>query len=86
MRVPELGRPREFHCHHMAAQHLLAKRRLAGGFGEIASMVRGGREKALLVCATVKVLTNATSFADMESLIQHQASGRTHGTNTVGEA
>jgi cystathionine beta-lyase/cystathionine gamma-synthase len=40
----------------------------------------------MLVSATVKVLTNATSFGDVESLIQHQASGRTHGTNTVGKA
>jgi len=36
----------------------------------------------MLVSATVKVLTNATSFGDVESLIQHQASSPTHGTGT----
>jgi cystathionine gamma-synthase len=37
---------------------------------------------AMSVCAKVKVFTNATSFEDVESLIQHQASSPTHGTNT----
>jgi cystathionine gamma-synthase len=64
-------------------QHLLAQRELSGGFGGIVSFrVRGGREMAMSICAKVKVFTNATSFGDVESLIQHQASSPTHGTNT----
>ena len=64
-------------------QHLLAKRQLSGGFGGIVSIqVRGGRDMAISVCANVKVFTNATSFGDVESLIQHQASSPAHGTNT----
>jgi cystathionine gamma-synthase len=30
----------------------------------------------------VQVFTNATSFGEPESLIQHQATSPTHGTNT----
>lgn len=64
-------------------QHLLAKRQLSGGYGGIVSIqVRGGREMATSVCAKVRVFTNATSFGNVESLIQHQASSPTHGTNT----
>jgi cystathionine gamma-synthase len=65
------------------AQHFLAKRQLSGGFGGIVSVqVRGGRELARAVCANTKIFANATSFGEVESLIQHQASSPTHGTNT----
>lgn len=64
-------------------QYLLAKRQLQGGFGGIVSLkVKGGRELAMAICASVKVFTHASSFGEVESLIQHQASSPTHGTNT----
>jgi cystathionine gamma-synthase len=63
--------------------HELATAQLSGGFGGIVSIqVRGGREAAVKVAAAVKVFTSATSFGEPESLIQHQASSPTHGTNT----
>jgi cystathionine gamma-synthase len=34
------------------------------------------------VCARVRIFTHATSLGDVESLVQHQASSPTHGTNT----
>jgi cystathionine gamma-synthase len=64
-------------------QHLIARRQLCGGFGGIVSIqVRGGREAAMAVCAKVKVFTHATSLGEVESLVQHQASSPTHGTDT----
>jgi cystathionine gamma-synthase len=64
-------------------QHLLAKRQLSGGFGGIVSIrVRGGRELAIAVCANTRIFANATSLGEVESLIQHQASSPTHGSNT----
>lgn len=64
-------------------QHGLAKRQLSGGFGGIVSIqVRGGRETAVAICAAVKIFKNATSFGAVDSLLQHQASSPTHGTDT----
>jgi cystathionine gamma-synthase len=64
-------------------QHALAKRQLSGGFGGIVSIqLRGGIEMATAICAQVKIFRNATSFGTVDSLIQHQASSPTHGTNT----
>jgi cystathionine gamma-synthase len=63
--------------------HELAAKQLSGGFGGIVSIqVRGGRAAAEQVAAAVQVFTNATSFGEPESLIQHQATSPTHGTNT----
>ena len=65
------------------AQHTLAKRQLSGGFGGMVSIqVRGGRDAAAAICANVQLFQNATSFGSAQSLIQHQASSPTHGTNT----
>lgn len=67
-------------CH---PQHALARRQLSGGFGGIVSIqVRGGLETAMAICAEVKIFKNATSFGAVDSLIQHQASSPTHGTDT----
>ncbi len=64
-------------------QHSLAKQQLSGGFGGIVSVqVKGGRDLAMGVCARVRIFTHATSLGDVESLVQHQASSPTHGTNT----
>jgi cystathionine gamma-synthase len=63
--------------------HELAAAQLSGGFGGIVSIrVRGGRDAAMRVANHVQVFTNATSFGEPESLIQHQATSPTHGTNT----
>jgi cystathionine gamma-synthase len=63
--------------------HELATAQLSGGFGGIVSIrVRGGRDAAMRVANHVQVFTNATSFGEPESLIQHQATSPTHGTNT----
>lgn len=63
--------------------HLLAAEQLTGGFGGIVSIrVRGGREAAMRVTNFVDVFTNATSFGEPESLVQHQATSPTHGLNT----
>lgn len=37
---------------------------------------------AMAICAKVKIFRNATSFGAVDSLIQHQASSLTHGTDT----
>jgi cystathionine gamma-synthase len=64
-------------------QHLIARRQLCGGFGGVVSIqVRGGREAAMAVCANVKLFTHATSLGEVESLVQHQASSPTHGSDT----
>jgi cystathionine gamma-synthase len=64
-------------------QHALAKRLLGGAGGGIVSFqVKGGKAAAVAVAARTKLFTNATSFGEAESLIQHQASSPTHGTNT----
>lgn len=64
-------------------QHGLAKRQLSGGSGGIVSIqVRGGRETAVAICAAVKIFKNATSLGAVDSLLQHQASSPTHGTDT----
>jgi cystathionine gamma-synthase len=43
---------------------------------------KGGRIAALKIAGAVKIFTNATSFGETESLIQHQATSLTHGTDT----
>jgi cystathionine gamma-synthase len=53
----------------------------AGG-GIVSFQVKGGKAAAVAVAARTKLFTNATSFGEAESLIQHQASSPTHGTNT----
>lgn len=63
--------------------HRLAKTQLEGGYGGIVSMrPKSGKDAALRVAASVKVFTNATSFGETESLIRHQATSLTHGTDT----
>jgi cystathionine gamma-synthase len=63
--------------------HELATSQLSGGFGGILSIqVRGGPEAAVRVAGRVSIFTNATSFGEVESLIQHQATSPTHGTGT----
>jgi cystathionine gamma-synthase len=65
------------------AGHELARTQLDGGFGGIVSVqVRGGRDAAVGVAGRVKIFTNATSFGEVESLVQHQATSLTHGTGT----
>jgi cystathionine gamma-synthase len=65
------------------AGHELARTQLDGGFGGIVSVqVRGGRDAAVGVAGHVKIFTNATSFGEVESLVQHQATSPTHGTGT----
>jgi cystathionine gamma-synthase len=68
-------------AHHRG--HRLASSQLANGYGGIVSMrPKGGRDAALKIAASVKVFTNATSFGETESLIQHQATSLTHGADT----
>ncbi|MFM0336801.1 trans-sulfuration enzyme family protein [Paraburkholderia fungorum] len=63
--------------------HDLATSQLSGGYGGIVSIrPKGGRIAALKIAGAVKVFTNATSFGETESLIQHQATSLTHGTDT----
>jgi cystathionine gamma-synthase len=65
------------------AGHDLATSQLSGGYGGIVAIrPKGGRIAALRIAGTVKVFTNATSFGEAESLIQHQATSLTHGTGT----
>jgi cystathionine gamma-synthase len=63
--------------------HELAASQLNGGFGGIVSLqVCGGRDAAVRTAGYVKVFINATSFGEVESLIQHQATSPTHGSGT----
>ena len=63
--------------------HELAASQLSSGFGGIVSLqVRGGRDAALRAAGYVKIFTNATSFGEVESLVQHQATSPTHGNGT----
>jgi cystathionine gamma-synthase len=65
------------------AGHGLAKHQLSGGYGGIVSVrPKGGRNAALKIAGAVDIFTNATSFGETESLIQHQATSLTHGTDT----
>lgn len=55
--------------------HAVAGRQMAGGFGGMLSIrVRGGRDAALAVAASVSLWQRATSLGGTESLIEHRAS------------
>ncbi|MGV9386893.1 trans-sulfuration enzyme family protein, partial [Nonomuraea sp. NPDC003707] len=64
-------------------QHDLAKRTLDGFGGVVSFRVCGGRSTAIAVAAAVRLFTRATSLGSPESLIQHQATAPTHGTDTT---
>ncbi|MFZ4543630.1 MAG: trans-sulfuration enzyme family protein [Saprospiraceae bacterium] len=57
------------------SQHELARAQMTGGFGGMLSiLVKGGREKALLLCGNLKIIRHATSLGGVESLIEHRKS------------
>jgi cystathionine gamma-synthase len=56
-------------------QHAVAARQMTGGFGGVLSFeVRGGRDAAMAVAAKLRLITRATSYGSVESLIEHRAS------------
>jgi cystathionine gamma-synthase len=64
-----------------AADHGLAKRQMAGGFGGMLSIrVRGGEAAAIRTAANVRIWKRATSLGGVESLIEHRASIEGPGT------
>jgi cystathionine gamma-synthase len=55
--------------------HAVAVRQMTGGFGGLLSFqVRGGRDAALAVAGRLQLITRATSYGSVESLIEHRAS------------
>ncbi len=56
-------------------QHEVAKKQMINGYGGMLSiLVKGGQEKALTLCKTLKLFTHATSLGGVESLIEHRKS------------
>jgi cystathionine gamma-synthase len=57
------------------AGHEIALKQMKGGFGAMLSiLVKGGREEALMVCKSLKMIKHATSLGGVESLIEHRKS------------
>lgn len=55
--------------------YAVAVRQMTGGFGGVLSFqVQGGREAALMLAATLQLVTRATSYGSVESVIEHRAS------------
>jgi cystathionine gamma-synthase len=55
--------------------HAVAGRQMSGGFGGVLSFqVRGDREAAMGVAGKLRVITRATSYGSVESIIEHRAS------------
>lgn len=56
------------------AGHEVAKRQMRDFGGMLSFEVRGGREEAMRVAASLKIFTRATSLGGNHSLIEHRAS------------
>lgn len=52
----------------------LAKRQMSAGGGMLSFEVKGGRDAALRVASSLKLIVNATSLGGVETLIEHRAS------------
>ncbi len=64
-------------------QHDIAARQMKGGYGGMLSiLVQGGKEKALRLCALLKLFTHATSLGGVESLIEHRKSTESPDSTT----
>lgn len=66
--------------HHLGYKIASSQMQLFGGM--LSFQVKGGREKAFIVAAKVKLFTRATSLGGVESLIEHRASIEGVGTKT----
>jgi cystathionine gamma-synthase len=62
------------------AGHEIAARQMSGFGGMLSMQLRGGREPAMQVAASVRIFTRATSLGGTHSLIEHRAS--VEGPNT----
>ncbi len=62
--------------------HALARRQMSHFGGMTSFQVVGGRDAAIAVATKVRVITRATSFGGVESLIEHRASIEGPGTKT----
>src|SRR5262249_7064014 len=62
--------------------HAVAARQMSAFAGMMSFQVAGGRDAAMKVAASVRVITRATSFGGTESLIEHRASIEGAGTRT----
>jgi iron-sulfur cluster assembly accessory protein len=60
--------------------HAIAARQMSGFGGMLSMQLRGGRERAMQVAASVRLFTRATSLGGTHSLIEHRAS--VEGPNT----
>ncbi len=65
-------------------QHELAKKQMSGFGGMITFEVKGGREAAVKLLDSVKLITLAVSLGDVDTLIEHPAS-MTHSTYSPEE-
>jgi cystathionine gamma-synthase len=55
-------------------EHAIAARQMRGGFGGMLSIrTGGGADRALAVCARLRLVTRATSLGGVETLIEHRA-------------
>lgn len=62
--------------------HAIARKQMQGGYGAMLSFcVRGNRERAFRVAASLKMFSRATSLGGVESLIEHRQS--VEGPHTV---
>lgn len=64
------------------AGHEIAAKQMSLFGGMMSILVKGNREAAMKVAASVKVFTRATSFGGAQSLIEHRASIEAPGTKT----
>jgi len=62
--------------------HDIAAAQMSGFGGMLSFEVRGGREAAMAVAASVCIFTRATSLGGPHSLIEHRASIEGRGTKT----
>jgi len=54
--------------------HAVAARQMSAFGGLLSFQVRGGREAAMQVAAKLRLITRATSYGSVESLVEHRAS------------
>jgi len=60
--------------------HAIARRQMTDFGGMLSFRVHGGREAAIAVAGNVRLITRATSFGGVESLIEHRATSEGPGS------